>query len=68
MADNDQSNPSDIQKHLQGIMYPIDKQGLVAHVKQQGAPEDVLSTLESLPEQQYEKLADVTKAVGDVKR
>jgi hypothetical protein len=66
MADDNKTNPIEIQKHLKGMDYPADKQDLVEHAREQGAPEDILSTLEALPEQQYETPTDVTKAVGEM--
>ena len=64
MANDNKTNPVELQKHLKGMNYPAGKQELVEHAKQQGAPEDVLSALEGLPEQQYEAPTDVTKAVS----
>lgn len=59
-------NPVQLQKDLKGIDYPVSKQDLIKHAQQQGADENVRSTLEQLPEQQYENPAAVSKAVGDL--
>jgi hypothetical protein len=40
------ANPIEIQKELKGIDDPASKQELVNHAKQQGADENVCSTLE----------------------
>lgn len=67
MADNN-DNPIqpqiDVQRHLKGIDYPAQKQDLIEHAMQQGAPEEVLAMLEELPEQEYGGPTDVTKAVS----
>lgn len=59
-------NPIQLQKHLKGVKYPAKKQDLINHAKQQGADEDALSTLEQLPDEEYETPAAVSKAVGEV--
>lgn len=59
-------NPIQLQKHLKGVDYPASKQDLIKHAKQQGADEDACSTLEQLPDEQFETPADVSKAVGDI--
>jgi len=60
------SNPIQLQKHLKGVDYPASKEDLIAHAKKQGADEDALSTLQQLPDEQYETPADVSKAVGEI--
>lgn len=59
-------NPIQLQKHLKGVDYPASKEDLTKHAQQQGADEDALSTLEKLPDEQYETPADVSKAVGEL--
>ena len=59
-------NPVQIQKDLKGIDYPVNKQDFIKHAQQQGADENICSTLEQLPEQQYESPAEVSKAIGDL--
>lgn len=59
-------NPIQLQKHLKGVNYPAKKQDLIKHAKQQGADQDALSTLEQLPDEEYETPAAVSKAVGEV--
>jgi hypothetical protein len=60
------ANPIQIQKHLKGVDYPVSKQDPIAHAKQQGADKNAISTLEEMPDQQYESPTDVTKAIGDI--
>jgi hypothetical protein len=58
------ANPISLQKYLKGIDYPAQKQDLIDHAQQHGADENVISTLEQLPEAAYETPAEVSKAVG----
>ncbi|MEG4107916.1 DUF2795 domain-containing protein [Microcoleus sp. S13_C5] len=60
-------NPVQVQKFLKAVDDPTSKQDLVEHVKQQGAIENVCSTLEQLPDEEYETPTDVGKAIGDIK-
>jgi hypothetical protein len=59
-------NPIELQKNLKGVDYPVSKEDLVNHAKQQGADENILSVLEQLPSQEYEAPTDVNKAVGEI--
>jgi hypothetical protein len=59
-------NPIQVQKFLKGINYPANKQDVVEHAKQQGADENVCSTLEQMPDQEFETPADVSKAIGEI--
>ena len=57
-------NPTQVQKFLGGIDYPIAKQKLVDHAKSKGADDDVTSTLEQLPMDQFNSPNDVSEAIG----
>ncbi|MBD3885586.1 DUF2795 domain-containing protein [Phormidium tenue FACHB-886] len=59
-------NPIQLQKFLKGIDYPAKKEDLLSHAKQHGADENVLSTLEQLPEEEYETPTEVSQAVGSI--
>jgi hypothetical protein len=52
-----------IQKYLSGINFPVEKQQLIEHVRQQDPPQEVVSTLEKLDDQRYESPADVSEAI-----
>lgn len=56
MADDagNKPNPTQIQKFLGGMDYPAGKKELVDHARGQNAPDDVIQTLEQLPEREYE--------------
>ena len=59
-------NPIQIQKFLKGVNYPASKGDLLENAEREGADEDVRTTLEKLPDQEYETPADVSKALGNI--
>jgi uncharacterized protein with GYD domain len=59
-------NPIQVQKFLKGVNYPASKADLVSHAQEQGADENVRSTLDRLPDQSYETPADVSQAIGAI--
>ena len=46
-------NPIEVQKHLKGIDYPVNKEDLIKHAKQNGADEELQSILEELPRDEF---------------
>ena len=60
-------SPAEIEKYLKGEDYPADKEELVQHAREHGAPQEVLQTLEKLPKERFEKPTDVSKAIGEMK-
>jgi hypothetical protein len=59
-------NPVQVQKFLGGLDYPASKQDLVKRAEQEGADDNARSTLEQLPDEDYETPADVSEAIGKV--
>ena len=59
-------NPVQVQKFLGGLDYPASKEDLIKHAQQKGADEHVRSTLERLPDRNYEAPPDVSKAIGEI--
>jgi hypothetical protein len=59
-------NPIRLQKHLKGMAYPAQKEELVRRAAEQGADEDLLSTLRRLPDREYATPAQVSAAVGSL--
>lgn len=57
-------NPIQLQKFLKGVDYPANKQTLIDAAKKNGADDNVCSTLEQLPDENYEAPVDVSQAVG----
>jgi hypothetical protein len=58
------NNPIELQKYLSGVDYPADKQTLVRTARDQGADDDVIKTLESLPSDRFNSPNDVSEAFG----
>lgn len=59
-------NPIQLQKYLKGMDYPARKADLIKRAEQNGADDQVRSTLEQLPDQEFDSAADVSKAVGQI--
>jgi len=56
-----------IQVYLKGIDYPADKNELVDHAEENGAPDEVMAILRQLADKQYTSPADVEKEFGRIK-
>ena len=56
-------NPIQLQKYLKGMDYPARKADLLKRAEQNGADDQVRSTLEQLPDQEFDSAADVSKAL-----
>jgi len=54
----------EIEKALKGMNYPASKQDLVQKAKQNNASQDVIQTIEKLPQDQFNSPTDVQKAWG----
>jgi hypothetical protein len=48
------ANPIQMQKFLGGVDYPATKEDLVQHARSNGADDDVLRKLESMPDRNYD--------------
>jgi hypothetical protein len=59
-------NPVQVQKYLGGLDYPVEKQDLLRRAEEQGADEDVRSTLERLPMDHFNSPNDVSEAIGKI--
>jgi hypothetical protein len=56
-------NPLELQKYLQQIDYPVNKENLITHAKQQGADEKVLSVLSKFSDKTYLTPAEVSQTL-----
>ncbi len=56
-----------IQVYLKGIDYPVNKTQLTQHAQSRGAPDNVMSFLNRLPERQYNVPTDVEREFGKMK-
>ena len=75
MTENSLPSPAVLQRYLHGVDYPATKDQLVAHVRSQceqatgdaqSECERVVGTLTRLPDQQYSRPTDVSKAFGEL--
>jgi putative membrane protein len=57
-------NPVQVQKFLKGVDYPASKQDLIDNAKNLGADENVCSSLEKLPDEDFQTPAEVSQAIG----
>jgi hypothetical protein len=58
------TNPIQLQKYLGGVDYPTDKKTLIERAKDNGADDDVIRTLRSLPVDRFNSPNDVSEAFG----
>src|SRR5215472_7601356 len=57
-------NSAQLESQLQGVNYPANKAELVRHVERNGADESICTVISSLPNQTYDSLAAVNRAVN----
>jgi hypothetical protein len=60
-------NPIQMQKFLKGVDYPASKRDLLEAAERNGADGDVRTTLERLPDEEYQTPADVSQALAKIK-
>lgn len=56
-----------VAKALKGIDLPVKRDELVAHAEERGGSDEVLETLRSLPDREYDTLGDVESALREVR-
>jgi hypothetical protein len=59
-------NPVQVQKFLGGLDYPAGKQDILKKAEQEGADENVRSTLEQIPDRQYDGPNAVSHEIGKI--
>lgn len=57
-------NPIQVQKYLKGLNYPVGKDDLINKAKEEGADENIMSTLRDLPDKEYNSPISVTREIG----
>lgn len=60
------SSPSNIAHHLKGIDFPAGKKQLLECARNNKADQDVVKTIEQMPDTQYGDMAEVMKGYGEV--
>jgi len=58
-------SPSNISHYLKGIDFPATKDQLLEHAQENDAEQDVLDKIESMPDEEYQSMADVMKGYGE---
>lgn len=58
------TNPAQVQKFLEGLMFPATKGQVINHVKEHGADQDILQVLDRLPEQSYESTTEIHRELN----
>lgn len=53
-----------IESYLEGVPFPADKEELIAHASQRGAPEEMLAMMENISDRQYTDVTDVRRELG----
>lgn len=52
---------------LKGVEFPCDRKGLLEQAKANDAPQEIVEVLKEFPSREFETMADVQKAVGEVR-
>lgn len=63
---NQKVNPIQAQKFLKGIDYPASKEEIIEAARDQGADENVISTLERIPMDSFNSPNDVAEGIGKI--
>jgi hypothetical protein len=57
----------DLQHYLQGVNYPSRKDVLIQKAQENQAPQDVIDLLENLPDWDFQSIADISRAIGEIR-
>lgn len=61
-----QVNPIQVQKFLKGVDYPTSKDELIKKAQEEGADQNVISTLQSMPDDNFNSPNDVAQSIGKI--
>lgn len=59
-------SPANVQKYLRDVDYPVTKEDLLAQAKRNEAPQDILDTIERIPEDEFGGSQDIMKGYGEI--
>ncbi|MDP3795514.1 MAG: DUF2795 domain-containing protein [bacterium] len=59
-------NPVQIQRFLEGLDYPATKDEIIEHARAEGADDNVIATLEQIPDREYEGPSGVSRELGQM--
>jgi hypothetical protein len=60
------ASTAEVSQVLQGIDFPCSKQDVLNYARQHSAPQNVLDTLNKIPDGTYHSMAGIWQAVGQV--
>lgn len=66
-AATEAASSAGIAKALKGVDLPTDKSGLLKQAKSNKAANDIIDVLDDFPSREYKTMADVQKALGEVR-
>ena len=66
MGSPKKSSPAAVERYLNGINFPADKENLIKQAQENQVPEDVLQVLNQFEDKEYESAIDVSKEVGRI--
>jgi len=61
-----QVSVAEITKSLKGINFPVGKDDLIQHARDNGADEEIIEMIEEMPDDEYGSMSDVMSAFGDM--
>lgn len=58
---------AELEKYLNGVVYPANKDNLLDTARANRAPEEVIDMIENLPENNFNSPIDIAKAFGELR-
>jgi hypothetical protein len=59
-------SPANLQKYLRDVGYPATKQDLLAQARRNEAPQEIIDTIQRIPEDEFGGPQDVMKGYGQI--
>lgn len=59
-------SPANVQKYLRDVGYPATKEDLLAQAKRNDAPQEIIETIQRIPEDNFGGPQDVMKGYGEI--
>ncbi len=58
-------SPVNVTNYLRGIQFPVTRDDLIRHARNQGADDDIIQVLNGMPDRRYNDMADVMGGYGE---
>ncbi|HEV7931751.1 MAG TPA: DUF2795 domain-containing protein [Actinomadura sp.] len=58
--------PPEVQRYLDGVDFPANRDQLMEHAQRQGAPQEVIEALKRIPNREYEGPAGIAQELGKI--